>query len=146
MGSEQLVPLNLRVVAATNRQLQDEVAAGRFRKDLYFRLQVMDLALPPQAELIERVVYQSEAQPLPAEAARLLRQGALVLLHSGEAARHFARECDRLGLTRDAIALAALGPRIAAAAGSGWRQVQTAASAEDSALLALADKMCHTGA
>lgn len=47
VGSEQLVPLNLRVVAATNRQLQDEVAAGRFRKDLYFRLQVMDLALPP---------------------------------------------------------------------------------------------------
>lgn len=105
----------------------------------------VDLALPPQAELIERVVYQSEAQPLPAEAARLLRQGALVLLHSGEAARHFARECDRLGLTRDAIALAALAPRIAAAAGSGWRHVQIAASAEDSALLALADKMCHTG-
>ncbi|OSZ62969.1 sigma-54-dependent Fis family transcriptional regulator [Hydrogenophaga sp. IBVHS2] len=50
VGSEQLVPLNLRVVAATNRRLQDEVAAGRFRKDLYFRLQVADLALPPLRE------------------------------------------------------------------------------------------------
>ena len=50
VGSEQLVPLNLRIVAATNRQLSDEVAAGRFRKDLFFRLQVVDLALPPLRE------------------------------------------------------------------------------------------------
>jgi DNA-binding NtrC family response regulator len=34
VGSEQLVPLNLRIMAATNRKLSDEVAAGRFRKDL----------------------------------------------------------------------------------------------------------------
>ncbi len=50
VGSEQLVPVNLRIVAATNRQLSDEVAAGRFRKDLFFRLQVVDLALPPLRE------------------------------------------------------------------------------------------------
>ncbi len=50
MGSEQLVPLNLRIVAATNRRLSDEVAAGRFRADLYFRLQVVDLTLPPLRE------------------------------------------------------------------------------------------------
>ena len=50
VGSEQLVPLNLRIMAATNRRLADEVAAGRFRKDLYFRLQVVDLNLPPLRE------------------------------------------------------------------------------------------------
>ena len=47
VGSEQLVPLNLRVIAATNRQLSAEVQAGRFRKDLFFRLQVVDLNLAP---------------------------------------------------------------------------------------------------
>ena len=104
------------------------------------------LVLPAEAELIERVVYQSAPQPLPDAAARLLRSGALVLLHSGEAAAHFARECDRLGLPRERIALATLGPRISAAVGQGWQEVQTAPIAEDSALLALADKMCHSTA
>ena len=65
VGSEQLVPLNLRIVAATNRQLSEEVTAGRFRKDLYFRLQVVDLMLPPLrehkediAELVEHFIAQ----------------------------------------------------------------------------------------
>jgi uroporphyrinogen-III synthase len=104
----------------------------------------VELVLPPGTALIERVVYASLAQPLPVPAAELLGGGALVLLHSGEAAAHFSRECERLGLPRKAIALAALGPRIAAAAGTGWKDLQTAATAEDSALLALVCKMCHS--
>jgi len=50
VGSQQLVPLKLRVIAATNRQLSEEVAAGRFRQDLFFRLRVVDLQLPPLRE------------------------------------------------------------------------------------------------
>jgi uroporphyrinogen-III synthase len=66
-----------------------------------------------------------------------------VLLHSAVAARHLAAECDRLGIPRAAIALAALGQRIAAAAGEGWRELRAAAAPRDATLLALARDMCH---
>jgi DNA-binding NtrC family response regulator len=69
VGSEQLVPVNLRIVAATNRELSAEVAAGRFRKDLYFRLQVVELTLPPlreHKEDIPALVAHFMAQLAPA--------------------------------------------------------------------------------
>ena len=47
VGSEQEIPVAVRIVAATHRRLADEVAAGRFRKDLYYRLQVVEINLPP---------------------------------------------------------------------------------------------------
>ncbi|WP_088279265.1 sigma-54 dependent transcriptional regulator [Ideonella sp. A 288] len=63
VGSEQQIPVDVRIVAATNRRLADEVAADRFRKDLYYRLQVVEINLPPLrshkediAELVEHFV------------------------------------------------------------------------------------------
>ena len=47
VGSEQQIPVDVRIVAATHRRLADEVAAGRFRHDLYYRLQVVEINLPP---------------------------------------------------------------------------------------------------
>jgi len=58
------------------------------------------IALVPPAgiAITERVVYASEARAMPLSLAALLGEGAVVLLHSGEAARHFAAECERLVL------------------------------------------------
>ena len=101
------------------------------------------LELPPHVTLETRVAYAAKHLPMPAECAELLVMGALVLLHSAAAAHHFAGECDRLKVPRAAISIAALGPRIAAAAGHGWATCHAADMPNDPALLALAVKMCH---
>lgn len=90
-----------------------------------------------------RVAYRNVALAMPEDMAESLRRGALVLLHSAAAARHLGAECDRLGIPRGAVAVAALGPRIAGAAGGGWRDCRSAGEPRDAALLALARDMCH---
>ena len=104
------------------------------------------LAPPPGVTMVERIVYEAKARPLPAALAELLRARAVVLLHSGEAARHFSAECERLGVARAALSLATIGPRVAEAAGQGWACIAAATSPDDAALLALAREMCQTGA
>jgi two-component system NtrC family response regulator len=50
VGGRQLIPVDSRVIAATNQNLESEVKANRFREDLYFRLAVVKMALPPLRE------------------------------------------------------------------------------------------------
>ena len=50
VGSVQPIPLSVRVLAATNRDMTAEVRAGRFRADLYYRLAVTQIQLPPLAD------------------------------------------------------------------------------------------------
>ena len=47
VGSDNEVPFRARVVAATNRDIESEVEEGRFRQDLYFRINVIRIAVPP---------------------------------------------------------------------------------------------------
>ncbi|MEO6718264.1 MAG: uroporphyrinogen-III synthase [Novosphingobium sp.] len=98
---------------------------------------------PPSVSISEAVTYASEPHAMPPELAELLGGSAVVLLHSGEAARHFSAECDARQIPRSKIAIAALGARIAEAAGHGWAAVEAAPQPRDEALLALACRMCQ---
>ncbi|MFN6935037.1 MAG: uroporphyrinogen-III synthase [Tsuneonella sp.] len=102
-----------------------------------------DVMAPSGLTITDLVVYRTIPVPLSANAVHVFRSGAVALLHSGEAARRFSQECDRCGIERTGIPIAALAPRIAEAAGQGWAKVMVAPTIDDSALLAMAKDMCQ---
>jgi two-component system NtrC family response regulator len=60
VGGRQLISVDARVIAATNQNLVEEVKANRFREDLYFRLAVVKIALPPLRERGTDVIQLAE--------------------------------------------------------------------------------------
>lgn len=102
------------------------------------------VTLEPAEIRIARVpVYEAVAVAgLPAAAGAALEGEAVALLHSPRAARLLAS----LAPDRARIDVAAISPRTARAAGTGWRRLEVAARPRDAALLELAAKLCQTGA
>lgn len=138
----------LTVAAQGSGGLQDlmpRLAADRRRRVLRLAGEEHVPVAPPPGVSIDTVaLYAARPLPLSDEALRVLRQNPVVLLHSAAAARHLAKLCDRDGIARSDIALACLGPRIAEAAGEGWRELGVAPRPDDAALLALAARMCQS--
>ena len=60
VGGEKTIEVDIRFIAATNRTLKDEVKAGRFREDLYFRLNVVHFILPPLRERPEDILVLAD--------------------------------------------------------------------------------------
>ncbi|MBB3861731.1 uroporphyrinogen-III synthase [Novosphingobium hassiacum] len=111
----------------------------------YLRLAGQDhvhLSPPAGVRISTQIVYAALARPVAPALATLLTEPAVVLLHSGEAARHFRAECERIEVSKENIYLACLAPRIAEHAGAGWAGVCVSASRTDTDLLELAATMC----
>jgi two-component system response regulator PilR (NtrC family) len=84
IGAVSEAPVNVRIVSATHRDLGEEVHAGRFRQDLYYRLNVIGIRLPPLRErvadlgpicnaVLERIARDAGVTPVPTMSADALR-------------------------------------------------------------------------
>ena len=84
IGAVSEAPVNVRIVSATHRDLGEEVHAGRFRQDLYYRLNVICIRLPPLREriadlgpicsaVLERIARDAGVTPVPTMSADALR-------------------------------------------------------------------------
>ena len=84
VGGTDTLSVDVRIVAATNRNLEEEVRQGRFREDLYYRLNVMPIKLPPLRERLEDIpdLARFLVEKLSARQGRELKisEGALRML------------------------------------------------------------------
>jgi two-component system nitrogen regulation response regulator NtrX len=116
IGGDRPIPVTARVVAATNRELSREVEAGRFRQDLYYRLNVHTLRVPPLRERLSDVpalvnhLLRSIASHLGMRA-KTIAPDALLLLAAYDWRRNNVRELrnclERMIIASDAAVIGA---------------------------------------
>jgi two-component system response regulator GlrR len=87
VGAIETVPVEFRIIAATHRDLKEEIAEGRFREDLFYRLNVINLRLPPLRERREDIAllathFLSSLQGYPPHTVKAFAPEALEMLVS----------------------------------------------------------------
>jgi two-component system, NtrC family, nitrogen regulation response regulator NtrX len=85
IGSDRIIEVDVRVIAATNKNLEDEIAKGNFRKELFYRLNVLPIRVPPFRERIEDLsiladVFFDEYSQKSGGLKKIISQSALELL------------------------------------------------------------------
>jgi len=124
LGGEKTIAVDVRVIAATNKDIRAEIAAGRFREDLYFRLAVVPIRLPPLRErredvplLCKHFLERAAAEGAPA---RSISPEGLELLAARPwpgNVRELANFLERLGVMSDERVVS--GATVARVLGSG---------------------------
>jgi uroporphyrinogen-III synthase len=99
-------------------------------------------AREPQ-QISERVVYRSEALAIAPEQLAVLGKPCVALAHAAGALSDLHALLTRHGLNKCQIRVAAMSPRIAQSANSGWESLTAAPTPSDAALLALAADLCR---
>lgn len=142
LGGERPIPVDVRVIAATNRDLEAEMDAGRFRADLFYRLNVVRLHMPPLRERMEDIPeliahFMNRLHARDGLVPPRLEPGALERLrahHWPGNVRELANACERLAILRAGQTVTAAD----VAALLGHANGQTTASA---ASLSLAERL-----